>query len=68
MHQKDWRKAIAYISQVDFEDEAYNINSRLMLLNAYYELGEFDALDSLIDSSAVFLRRKKSIQDSRKFS
>lgn len=66
MNEKDWRKAIEYISVIDFEDSNYNLTSRLMMLNAYYELKEFGPLESLMDSFTVFLRRKKFVNESIK--
>ena len=32
-----------------------------MLLRIYYDLGESDALDSLLDSFSIFLRRRRDI-------
>lgn len=66
MNQKDWKKALQFIAVIDFEDESYNLDSRLIMANAYYELEEFDALESLINSYNVFLQRKKFISESRK--
>lgn len=63
MNEKDWRKAIEYIAVIDFEDSNYNLSSRLMMLNAYYELKEFGPLESLMDSFSVFLRRKKFVNE-----
>jgi len=61
-------KVIEQLMYVEYADLAYNLNSKLMLLISYFELGEIEALDSLIKSFNVFLRRKKAISESRKSS
>jgi len=66
MNQKNWKKALEHISVIDFEDVTYNLTSRLMMANAYYELEEFDVLESLINSYSIFLHRKKYIAESKK--
>ena len=49
------------LQRVTFRDVLYNLNARRMLLRIYYELGEYDALDSLLDSFATYLRRQNEL-------
>jgi len=41
----------------------YALNSKVLIMAAYYELKETDALDSLIASFKMYLRRSKLISD-----
>lgn len=68
INQKDYEHVIETLRDVEFDDITYNLNTRLMLLVSYYELDEIDALDSLIKSFNVYLRRKSNISERRKSS
>ncbi|MCB0587886.1 MAG: hypothetical protein KDD06_21515 [Phaeodactylibacter sp.] len=57
----DYGRAMELLQRVTFRDVLYNLNARRMLLRIYYELGEYDALDSLLDSFSTYLRRKKEL-------
>ncbi len=65
-HQKRHDKVIELLRNVEYNDVVYSLGSKLILLRTYYELGEFLALDSLIDSFRIFLRRNKVISKSLK--
>ena len=57
----DYGKALDLLTQADFDDLLHNLDARRMLLRIYFDLGEFDALDSLLDSFSIFLRRRRDI-------
>jgi hypothetical protein len=57
----DYESAMELLQKVDFKDVLNNLDSRRMLLRIYYELGYYDALDSLLDSFKVYLSRQKNI-------
>lgn len=59
--QKEYEKVIEKLREVEYNDLVYALGSKLMLLRTYYELGEFIALDSLIDSFRIYLRRNQKI-------
>jgi len=59
--QSEYEKAMKLLIQVRSADILYNLEARRMLLRIYFELGEDDALDSLLDSFEVFIRRQKNI-------
>jgi hypothetical protein len=42
-------------------DLLLNLDAKLMLLKMYYELGEFDALESLLTAMKTFIRRRKEL-------
>jgi hypothetical protein len=65
-YKKDFESVLVYLNKVNYDDIWYNINSRYYLLTSYYELGEFDVLESSIESFLAFLRREKSIDTARK--
>lgn len=65
-YQKNYDKVITLLQEVEYEDPAYNRNSKIMLLLTYYELGEIEPLVALLSSFDLYLRRNKSIPDSRK--
>lgn len=59
--KKDYSMVIEQLREVEYENLIYTLNSKLMLLKTYYELNEITALDSLIDSFRIYLRRNRTI-------
>jgi len=57
----EYQKVISQLQAVEYDDIVYALGSKLMLLKTYYELDEYLALDSLIDSFRIYLRRNKTI-------
>ncbi len=55
--QADYDSAMRLLRLVEFHDVLNNLDARRMLLRSYFELGEFTALDSLLDSFKAYLRR-----------
>ena len=60
-NRKDYDKAIYHLNETQFTDISYNISSKMMLMQIYYELHEEDPLLSLIASFSLFLKRNKNI-------
>jgi len=65
-HQKKYHQVIGLIRDVEYSDVVYALSAKQILVRTYYELGELLALDSLIDSFKIFLRRNKLISKSQK--
>ncbi len=65
-YKKEFEKVIELLRDVEYEDILYNINSKITLLSVYYELDEFEAFESLVQSFKAFLRRQKAMPDKRK--
>jgi len=65
-YRKDFDKALVYLNKVNYDDIWYSINSRNNLLAVYYELKEFEVLESQMDSYSTYLRREKSIEGFKK--
>jgi hypothetical protein len=59
--KKDYAQAMPLLHQVEYDDILMTLNAKTMLLKMYYELDEFNALDSLLESMRVYMRRKKVI-------
>jgi hypothetical protein len=67
--QKQYKKVLILLRDVEYEDIGYNLISKMMLTITYFELEEFDALDAFIESFKVFLKRnKKTITEQRRIS
>lgn len=62
-HRKYYSRVLKLLSQVDYEDVFYALDSRVLLLKTYFELDETEPMYSLIDSFRVYLRRNKNISD-----
>lgn len=57
--QGKYEQAMKLFAQSDYDDFLMTLNARTMLLKMYYELDEFNALDSLLESMRTYLQRKK---------
>lgn len=64
--QHDYARAMPLLQQVDLEDPLNNLDARRMLLRSYWELGEWEALASLLQSFSAYLRRQKNLGYHRK--
>ena len=60
-HKQDYPKVIEQLREVEYKNLTYMMGGRQMLLVTYYEMKEFKALDSLLDSYSIYLRRNKMI-------
>lgn len=59
--QQQYEKVIEQLREVEYDNLTYALGGKLMLLKTYYELNEYLALDSLVDSFRVYLRRNQTI-------
>ncbi|MEL6717197.1 MAG: hypothetical protein AAFP82_00615 [Bacteroidota bacterium] len=62
-HRKDYKKAMQFLAAYEYDDILLNLNSRVKLIKMYYELEEANALEALIESSKIYIRRKKGIAE-----
>lgn len=60
-HRGHYASVIEQLSKVAYANHTYALGSKLMLLKTYYETGEDRALDSLIESFRIYLRRHRKI-------
>jgi len=59
--QGAYEEAMQLLSQFESKHILLTLNARTMLLKIYYEQDEVDALESLLDSFRIFLKRKEII-------
>lgn len=59
--KKDYERAMDLLRQVEFKDKLHNLDARRMLLRMYYETEALDALESLLDSFEIYIRRQKDL-------
>lgn len=64
--KKEYEKAMKLLVQYDFKDTLINLNGKAMLIKMYYELKEISALESLLDSATIFVKRKKDLTNNYK--
>ncbi len=57
--QKRYDRAMPLLAQSDFDNDIMNIEAKSMLTKMYYETDEVDALESLLESFNIYLKRKK---------
>jgi hypothetical protein len=65
-HRKDYDAAIPLLQRANYHDLLLNLGARTLLLKIYFELGEFDALDSHIEAFQSYLSRKAALGYHRK--
>lgn len=65
-YRKNHSKVIDLLNRINYDDVWYNLNGRSLLIAAYYELLEYDALESLFQSYKNYINRDKSLLKHRK--
>jgi len=61
LEQRDYNAAMELLAQTDFDDVLVQMNAKTLLLKIYYELDEFNALESLLESMRTYLNRKELV-------
>lgn len=59
--QQLYDKVIEQLGTVQYKSHLYALGCKTILLKTYFELKEYQALDSLIDSFRIYIRRNKMI-------
>ncbi|MBK8968856.1 MAG: hypothetical protein IPM36_19725 [Lewinellaceae bacterium] len=59
--RSEYEPVLALLREVEFSDVFIQLDARKMLLRSYFELDEWPALASLLDSFQAFLRRHKAL-------
>ncbi len=57
--QKRYDDALLLLQEVEYDDIFLNLNSKVMQMKIYYELDEYEVLDSFLNSFRTFINRKK---------
>jgi hypothetical protein len=59
--KKEYPKVIELLFKVEYQDIFYNLDSRTTLLKTYYELEEYAAIETGLDTFRIYLLRNKAI-------
>lgn len=59
--KNDYEQAMRFLNKVQYSDVSYKLWSKELLLKLYFELGELEALHSLLHSFEQFIKRNKQI-------
>jgi hypothetical protein len=59
-------KVLELLGTVDYDDVFYQLDAKTTLMKTYYELGEYQPLQSLKESFRILLSRKKLISDTQR--
>ncbi len=59
--RRDYPTTMSLLQQLGKDDLLHQLDARKMLLRIYFDLREFDALESLLDSLKTFIYRRKDI-------
>ncbi|MBA2422772.1 MAG: hypothetical protein H0V61_06060 [Chitinophagales bacterium] len=65
-HEKDYNHVLKLLQQVSYFDPFYKIDSKKLLIQTYYELEEWDSLESAMNAFRVFIHRNKAISEVHK--
>ncbi len=65
-YKKNYDEVIGLLREVTFDDIFYELSSKAIQIEAYYELDEFEVLSSFLSSFAALLRRNTKIPARRK--
>jgi hypothetical protein len=65
-HLKEYSSVLKLLQQVSYFDEFYKIDSKKLLIQTFYELKEWDSLESAMNAFRVFIHRNKAISEVHK--
>lgn len=63
---RDYNKSMKMFLRLGNTDRELVMGAKVSLLKIYYELGEYDALESLLDSFRAYIKRNKEVSDYQK--
>ena len=63
---EQYSQVLRLLTQVEYSDLRYSLGAKALLLRTYYDLEEYEALNSLVDSFKQYLHRNKLMADVRR--
>ncbi|PSJ72454.1 hypothetical protein C7N43_34115 [Sphingobacteriales bacterium UPWRP_1] len=63
--KQDYNRVLQLLQEVSYDEVFYSLDARSLLLKTYFELDEYEALQSLIDSFRQWLNRTKELSKPR---
>ncbi|MDX1940539.1 MAG: hypothetical protein SFU99_08305 [Saprospiraceae bacterium] len=64
--RQEFNEVLQLLLQVEYSDLRYSLGAKALLLRTNYDLEEYDALISLVQSFSLYLRRNKLLADSNR--
>ncbi len=65
-YKKQYDEVILYLRDYNYEGIHYSLGAKSILLATYYELDEYNVLDTFLSTFKTYLNRKKRIPESRR--
>jgi len=65
-YKKEFEKVIEILRDFEFKDLLDNLRTKVTLIQTYYELNEYEALDSLLRSLRTYITRHKELDSGRR--
>ncbi len=62
----NYGEVLGLLTKVEYSDLRYNMGAKALLLRTYYDLGEYDLLHSLTESTRQYLLRNKLLSETRR--
>ncbi|MBK8551882.1 MAG: hypothetical protein IPL53_12765 [Ignavibacteria bacterium] len=59
--KKEYDSAIEFLNKVNYQNSYYYLKSKETLMQVYFEQQEYEALQSLIDSTRHYLNRRRDV-------
>ncbi len=59
--KKDYKQAMTFLQNAEFDDVLHNLDARRMLLCIYYDLAEYEALEAHLEAFKNYLYRQKNL-------
>jgi hypothetical protein len=59
-HKQEYDKAMPLLQRINLQDTLNNLDARRMLARSYYQLREYQALESLLVSFQAYVKRQKN--------
>jgi hypothetical protein len=63
LYKKDFNNVLNHVRGVEYDDLYINLISKVMMVIAYYELDEYEALDTFLETYRTFINRQKDLPD-----
>lgn len=65
-YKKEYDRVLLLLQQVEYHNVFYKIDSRKLLIQVFYDLKEWDSLDSAMNAFRVFIHRNAEISEVHK--
>lgn len=65
-HKREFHKVIPLLQKVEYDEIFYGLNSKAIMVSTYFDMGEFFALGSFLESFRNFLARDKNLSQVKK--